>query len=97
MSEYLKRSRVQGDKKRPAERLTMHWIDSPRRYMHWCNCMPAFRVGAEVHHPADTKGVGLARIKRRRKENGNVSTTVSQGSGTAPTGTASGVQSDPGA
>ena len=44
-------SRVQGDKKMPADRMTMHWVHHSGGRMYWCNCMPAFRVGDRVHHP----------------------------------------------
>ena len=51
-----KASRFTGDTKRPAQRMTMHWVHCKQGRMYWCQCMPSFRVGASVHHPRMVKG-----------------------------------------
>lgn len=54
-------SRVIGDKKMPADRMTQHWVHHSGGRMYWCNCMPGFRVGSRVHYPR--KGVGIKPLR----------------------------------
>jgi hypothetical protein len=45
------RHRVTGDKRHPADRMTMHWSHNSGGRMYWCNCQPGFRVGDRVRYP----------------------------------------------
>ena len=58
--------RVRGDKHMPEGRMTMHWVHTPHNRMHWCNCMPGFRVGGKIFHPRDVKGNGVPTRPRLR-------------------------------
>jgi len=58
--------RVRGDKNMPPQRMTMHWIHTPHNRMHWCNCMPGFRVGTGLHFPVNVRGRSDLKRKRLR-------------------------------
>ena len=60
-----KGERVPGDRRNPPQRMTMHWMQTPHKRMYWCSCMPAFRVGTDVHYPRDVKGTGVPKRRRR--------------------------------
>ena len=50
-------SKVLGEKKmdRGTGGMNWHLVHSPGNRMYRCTCMPAFRVGAGVHHPRLTR------------------------------------------
>ncbi len=50
-------NRVIGDKKMPAQRMTVHWAHNAGGRMYWCRCMPCFRVGKKTHAPR--RGIGI--------------------------------------